>query len=193
MFRPRRPRRPGGAGPGPRRPGAPLDPRVCRAHRLFDEGRYLEAESFGQLSDFARDNEQPLRAAHMAAQAGRAFLEAGDGDRALARTRQALGHFIAGGRPGQAVHLSRRAIEALRARGFNQQAVALEQEVKSRLAEIGFDFAHLPVELGLQSHGTLPPACPRCGGPIRADEIEWIDSKSAECPYCASIVQAKSQ
>lgn len=37
---------------------------------------------------------------------------------------------------------------------------------------------------------SLPAKCPSCGGPIRSDEVNWIDPYSAECAYCGDIVKA---
>jgi hypothetical protein len=38
----------------------------------------------------------------------------------------------------------------------------------------------------------LPPQCPKCGGNIRRDEVEWIDATSAACDYCGSVVVGES-
>jgi ribosomal protein S27AE len=34
----------------------------------------------------------------------------------------------------------------------------------------------------------LPSKCPSCGAPLRLDEVDWIDSKSALCPRCETII-----
>ncbi len=183
MFRPRRPGPLRGRGLGRPRPG----PRVQQALRLFEEGHYQQAgELFGQLADAARDARQPIRAAHLAAQAGRAFLEAGDVERATDRARQAIRQFVLGRKPGQAVRTLQGAAIALRAKGFNAQADALEQKAQARLAEIGMNLANQ------QAHGRLPSTCPQCGGPLRSDEVDWVDSSSAECPYCGVLVATAS-
>jgi hypothetical protein len=36
----------------------------------------------------------------------------------------------------------------------------------------------------------LPTHCPSCGGPLRADEVQWLDSFNAECAFCGSPVRA---
>jgi len=169
-----------------------VGPRVRQALRLLADGRYAEAGTlFGQLADRARDNGHHLRAAHLALQAGCAFLEAGDGEKAMLRSRQAVRQFIVGGRPGRAVRVLQQTITALRARGLDAQAAALEQDAQARLAEIGLSLSSVPTEPPSPSQRHLPPACPQCGGPLRADEVEWIDSSSAECPYCGSVAMTK--
>ena len=37
----------------------------------------------------------------------------------------------------------------------------------------------------------LPTKCPSCGGSLVADEAEWLDNDTAECPYCGSGVRAE--
>ncbi len=32
----------------------------------------------------------------------------------------------------------------------------------------------------------LPTVCPKCGGPIRGQEVRWTGSQSADCPYCGA-------
>ena len=30
----------------------------------------------------------------------------------------------------------------------------------------------------------LPSACPKCGAPLRGQDVKWIGTRSAECPFC---------
>jgi hypothetical protein len=166
-----------------------VGPRVRQAIRLLSDGRYGEAGALlGELADRARSNGHHLRAAHLGEQAGRAFLEAGHADQAALYARQAVQQFIAARRPGRAVRALQFAAAALRSRGFEAQASALEQDAQARLAEIGLSLASVPAEPTPQPRGHLPPTCPQCGGPLRADQVDWVDSTSAECPYCGSGV-----
>jgi hypothetical protein len=101
---------------------------VRQAIRLLSDGRYVEAgELFGALADRARDNSHHLRSAHLAEQAGHAFLEAGHADKAALYARQAVQQFIAARRPGRAVRALQHAVAALRSRGFDAQAAACPQ------------------------------------------------------------------
>lgn len=34
----------------------------------------------------------------------------------------------------------------------------------------------------------LPANCPRCGGPVRANEVRWIGMQSAACAYCGATL-----
>jgi len=159
---------------------------------LLASGRYAEAgELLGQLADRARDNGNPLRSVRAAWQAGRAFVQANDPENAMVRARQAVRQFIIAGRPGRAVHILQEALSTFRSRGWNVQADALEQEAQARLAEKGLSLANVPAEPVPPPRGALPPTCPRCGGPL--GDAEWIDSLSAECPYCESVVRAETR
>lgn len=35
----------------------------------------------------------------------------------------------------------------------------------------------------------LPTKCPQCGGTVHPAEVVWIDSESAECGYCGSVLR----
>ena len=32
----------------------------------------------------------------------------------------------------------------------------------------------------------LPAECPKCGAPVRGNEVHWTGSRSADCPYCGA-------
>jgi hypothetical protein len=172
-----------------RGPGV-VRPRVRQALGLLAGGRYADAgDLLGQLADRTRDNGHQLRSARLALEAGRAFVQAGDAEKAMIRARQAVRQFIVGGRPGRAIRVLQEATATLRLRGWNAQAEALEQDTQARLAEIGLSLTSVPEESMPEPRGTLPPTCPQCGGPLR--DVEWLDSLSAECPYCGSAVKAQ--
>jgi len=172
-----------------RRPLRAAGPRVRQAVRLLARGRYGEAaDRFAELADRASDGPNPLRAARLSVQAARAYVEAGDGDRALPHLRRAADQFIAAGRGEQTARTIQRALSVLRARGFMTQADALEREVQTRLDAIGLSLASASVIA--QSRGRLPGKCPKCGGPLRSEDVDWIDAVSVECPFCGNTVVA---
>jgi hypothetical protein len=37
----------------------------------------------------------------------------------------------------------------------------------------------------------LPSACPHCGGPVRANEVQWTGPRTAVCGYCGSALALK--
>jgi hypothetical protein len=36
----------------------------------------------------------------------------------------------------------------------------------------------------------LPTQCPQCGGALAINEVQWISSFEARCPYCGSVLKA---
>ncbi|RLB75026.1 MAG: hypothetical protein DRH15_14720 [Deltaproteobacteria bacterium] len=195
LFRPRRPRRPR----RPLRPGGPLQ-LLGRAQRLFEAGQYQEAAPiFERLAEGAAGRGMWSRAGDLALQAARCYLEAGQVDLALKRGKQALRLYGRGGLIGKVQSILPRMVQALEDRGYHAQAQALRSEVEARLAD-------LPPERRVAPPGPaegwpgfrrpetapreLPAQCPSCGGPVRPDEVTWLDQASAECPYCGSVIKA---
>jgi DNA-directed RNA polymerase subunit RPC12/RpoP len=39
----------------------------------------------------------------------------------------------------------------------------------------------------------LPSTCPRCGAPVRSNEIKWTSTHSATCTYCGSNLMTGNQ
>jgi hypothetical protein len=37
----------------------------------------------------------------------------------------------------------------------------------------------------------LPSACPSCGGPMNVQNVNWIGTASATCPYCNANIRPK--
>ncbi len=164
----------------------PGQQRMREAQRLMAEGKFAEAAAvFDDMSQRAVQNGRVPFAITLTLQAGRAYAQAGRGDDALARARQALDLILNAGQPARATRAMPRAIAFLRAHNFTAQAATLEKEATQRLAKLGLSLQPLP-NVGAR---TLPPSCPQCAGPLHSDEVEWIDTVSAECPWCGSVVK----
>lgn len=54
--------------------------------------------------------------------------------------------------------------------------------------------AKSPAPVGEEHHPELlPSTCPKCGAPIRGQEVKWTGAQSANCPYCgANLPMEKS-
>ncbi len=39
----------------------------------------------------------------------------------------------------------------------------------------------------------LPPVCPRCGAPVRWQEVKWTGARTANCSYCGSNLPLKKE
>lgn len=155
------------------------------AHRMFSLERYPEAaQLFAQLADGAARLGMPVRAGHLALFATRAYLAAGDAPNALTRARQGLRLLLDAGREPQARQAFTPIIAEMRAHDRHTEANALLSE----FAEL--QSAH-DEAVEATPRGRLPAKCPNCGGPLRPDEVDWVDETSAECAYCGGVVKAE--
>ena len=166
-----------------------LEPRprqlLNQAHSLEASGKYNEAaQLFARLSDETAKRGMNDRAGNLSLQAARCYANDGDGQTALARARNGLRLLTQAGREHRASVALTQAIDGLRARDFGAEADALQKEFANLLQE-----AETPAEAE-PAPRRLPPKCVNCGGPIRADDVDWIDDATAECPYCGSPVRA---
>jgi hypothetical protein len=191
-FRPRRPFR----RPGPRRfgpalfgPGAALLQTLIEANQLLTSGQPAEAARlYHDLAGTAEANGNLRRAANLRLEAARGSLAAGDAPAALAHARAALQLFARAGQFGRADTIYHRLLAEMRTRGLNAEAEALERDVQ---ALFGHETTPAAGEAAAPARGRLPARCPQCGGPLRSDEVDWIDAHSAECVYCGSVVRAE--
>jgi hypothetical protein len=155
-----------------------------RANRLMENGQYAQAYPLlRRLAEGAARHGMPVRAANLYLRAARARLEMGGAQDAVELARRAIQLLISAGQTERLRTLLPRMIDELERRGHREQAVALRAEMTALLggAEPG---AVAP------ERGALPPKCPSCNGPVRTDEVTWIDVRSAECAYCGSTIQA---
>lgn len=169
-----------------------LEPRprqmINQAHALEAAGRHAEAAAlFAQIADGAAERGMLDRAGNLSLQASRCMLNGGDTAEAVARARTGLNWLVQAGRGHRAAMSLRMAADALRAKGHAAEAAALEKEFAS-LAQAAGE----PAEDEPAAHGRLPTKCSNCGGPLRPDDVDWIDDATAECPYCGSGVRAES-
>ncbi|MEW6716228.1 MAG: hypothetical protein AB1345_01805 [Chloroflexota bacterium] len=169
----------------------PPDPRrgpqrlIRRAHHLMQQGRFGEAgDIFEQLARGAEERGIP-RAAQLYLQAAQARFKEGNGQTGYKLLRHGLELLANAQRWPLLLQAGRRSLETLRELNHPQMATEIENWLKATLPE--------RVE-ELQPSGakpkTLPPKCPFCGGNVRPDEVEWMDTTTAECMYCGSPIQA---
>lgn len=157
-----------------------------RAHALEASGQYKEAaQLFAQLADGAAERGMMDRAGNLSLQAGRAYVQSGDTQNGMARVREGLRLLVQAGREPCAQMALQQAVTALRARDLKTEADSLLTEFPNLSAAVEAS------EAEAAPRGHLPPKCPNCGGPLRADEADWIDDETVECPYCGSPVRAK--
>jgi hypothetical protein len=157
------------------------------ANGLYARGEFpAAAQQFARLAELARDFNRPRRVAQLHLRAFDAWLQAKQGDPALAEARAALA--LAGTRPRRAARVAEAVAAELQAHGFGAQAAALGRDFPGLLpaAQPGQP-AGSAASAAPAPHFKFPAACPQCGGRLpRAygeDELE--------CDYCGTVVRGE--
>jgi hypothetical protein len=170
-----------------------VPPALQQAARLMASGQYgPAAEIYERFADGALARGGP-RAPWFFLQAGQARLLEGQVPWGMRHVMQGLQLLAARRQLQRLYHAGKRISAELTARGLSDQARQVDDYLASALPA-GF----VPQSAGgaagsaAGSHPVLPVSCPACGGPIRSDEVEWVDPVTAECPYCGGAVRAQS-
>jgi hypothetical protein len=163
-------------------------PALLRGNQLMASGRYVEAaDVFEEFARGALARRGP-RAPWLLLQAGQAHLMAGQVPAGMAHIQQGLGLFARNGQFRRLYHVGMRFVAELEGRGLAAESKQIEDYLKTALPA---GFVPVPENSVEKTKAVLPTSCPVCGGPIRSNEIEWIDGLTAECPYCGSAVRAE--
>jgi len=184
-------RRPFGGRRGPLGPGPkPLEVRAIqalrRAHRMMEMGEFEQALAiFLRLAEGAVRLGMPLRAAPLYVQAAHARLEMGNAAEAVELAQRGIRLLAQAGRVERVRAITQQLIGLLEERGFYEQAVALRAEVTALLG-------NAQPSGTITQRGQLPTRCPACNGPVRADQVEWVDAYSAVCAFCGSTIQCEA-
>lgn len=174
-------------GPG-RLPTGPLMERLEEAHRLLQEEQYARAAlAFEELARGAQIRD-PNRAPQFYLQASRACIMNGEVDRAMRLVYHGLGLLAADERWLRFIKFHDQVQAELRAHGLTSQADALQPWYAQTLVPSQGSSAAQETPPAPQ-HPLPPVTCPACGGPLRPDEIEWVDAVTAECPFCGNLMR----
>ena len=178
-----------GRGAGPFRRGfrraAPLTvpPELRRANELMDSGQHADAAlAFERIAErtAARSG---ARAPLFFLRAGRAYLLAGAAAKGIPLLKQGLS-MIAVRRDWEPLQrFGQRTVGELNELGYISEAEEISAYLAATLPEYSAKFATA------QNRADLPTHCPGCGAPLRTDEVEWLDEKTAECVYCGNPVR----
>ena len=160
---------------------------LAAANQMRAAGRPAQAAAaYVQVALMLEANQHPRRAANVHAQAAHAFADAGDEAQALQQARAALDLFLQYQMTNRTPVFFANITHRLSAHGMNAAAQALQNEYGGKVGPMPATLPTAP-----EKPGRLPPACPKCGGPVRSDEVSWIDATSAECIYCGAILQTE--
>jgi hypothetical protein len=177
-------------GFGFRRPlaQANIPPALQHAHELMELGSYAEAATaFEALAQAAEGRSGP-RAPFLFMQAGRARILLKQNVLGMGHFRHGLELFAKSGRYHQLYRAGTNAVRELKARGLENEAREMASLIQANIPAI----SESPTQRGPDpARVVLPSHCPFCGGPLRSDEVEWIDPATAECTFCGSPVQTE--
>jgi hypothetical protein len=169
--------------------GFPFNPRrqafevrISQAHSLFDSGQFLEsAQLFEELGAIAEARNGP-RAPRFYMQAGRGYLHANQTSQGMALLEKGRQQFIQTGRSDVAARICFWLKDEVKSLGLIEQAEILTNWAGG---------ISIP-DSSFGNHPPLPLKCPSCGAPIRPNEINWLDSVTAECDFCGSPLRGIS-
>jgi hypothetical protein len=160
------------------------------AHEFMERGNYAEAaKAFEALAQAAEKHMGP-RTPFFYLQAGSARLLLKQNALGMEHLRHGLELLAASGRYHQLYRAGMRVVNELKARGMEKEAQEISRLVHRHTPAI----AESPTQRGPDPNRPmlLPTHCPSCGGPVRSDEVDWIDANSAECPFCGSPVRIEA-
>jgi hypothetical protein len=174
----------------------------------MSNGNYpAAAEAFEQLARGGEARQHP-KAGQLYLQAGRARILAGQKETGFAHLKHGLEMMARLGLHGQLFQSGNRVVNELNERGMAAESQEIAAWLKTVLppalqspapAGSGVEGAAPAVGVGSTNVAAsaptkkpvLPTKCPGCGGPVRADEVDWIDEVTAECNWCGSPVRAE--
>jgi len=164
-----------------------ISPALRRGHELMSLGDYTQAALiFEQLAHTAQMS-NGVRAPYLFLQAGRARMLNSQPAVALPLLKRGLQLLFAAERYAQLYRVGHRVVEELKLRNLEREA----REIAALIAGNVPATSEMPTERGPdRTNLLLPTQCEACGGPIRSSEVEWLDARTAECPYCGSPVRA---
>lgn len=163
-----------------------IAPAIRHARLHMETGEFEQASrAFIQLGLAAR-RKQAAQAPFLIANAARAQLELGNGDRAFHIYRQALSWLRQDQRWYALRQFGNRSADALEAAGYHDQAEQLREYVAA--APAGREYAASCPPTQSKPSRNLPEKCPYCGATVRMDFLQLMEDGSTLCSYCGSRI-----
>jgi len=161
--------------------------RLRRAHHLLEIGDHASAATiFEQLARGAHDRGRLHHAPNLYLQAARANILAGNTEQGKELIILGLGILVDGKRWPQLHRLGNRVVYELGQLGQPDMATEFEKWLTKTLPA---DHLDKPQQQATARRRQMPLKCPFCGGVLRPDEVEMLDTETGECPYCGSAIR----
>ncbi len=163
-----------------------VPPILRRAHELMLREQFDEAAGiYEQLAYGAQSRGLP-QDAHLFMTAGHCRVRNRQIDLAMGNFKQGLEIMAARGRLANVSQVGQRCEFDLKNAGFEKEAYEINQLIQSLVGQPTYE---VQPATSIRSR-IIPVTCDACGGTLRADEVEWIDDSTAECPWCGSTIQS---
>ncbi|MFC2028386.1 hypothetical protein ACFLTX_00495 [Chloroflexota bacterium] len=165
-------------------------PLLIKANDLMNAGDYISAAAlFDEMASKALSRNGPA-APHLLIQAGKAKIQADQVSEGLVRMKKALGIFAQKKEWIRFQRTRARVVDQLTKRGLVKEAEELNNFMSDSVPdEFSSQITAGSINPVSKAIARLPVSCPGCGGPIRSDQVEWIDEITAECPFCGRVVR----
>jgi NAD-dependent SIR2 family protein deacetylase len=128
------------------------------------------------------------RAANLYTRAAHAFVEGNNEQEALGYARTALELFSQHKMPRRQRKFFTNITRRMTDKGMQASSQVLQKEY-------GTQITAQPAELQQEIHkprGLLPTSCPKCGGAVASDEVDWVDDRTARCEYCGTLIRTEN-
>ncbi|NDJ53401.1 MAG: hypothetical protein GYB68_10000, partial [Chloroflexi bacterium] len=86
------------------------------------------------------------------------------------------------------VRLAQRIVSEFVDADLDETANQIRAAFNERLKEFGLALADSASSTE-PARANLPAQCPACLGPVRADEVSWINDHRAQCAFCGSPLE----
>jgi hypothetical protein len=153
----------------------------------MENGNHAEAATlFERLARSTLDLGMSRRATFLLIQAARARFLGGQPEMGMAIAQEGLRIQADAGRWETLRRAGDRLTAELSRMGFPDQSQALSNWLGN--LQQGKPIAAPQAQ---PQHPQLPVTCTQCGAIVRPDEVDWVDSQTAECAYCSSILTSE--
>lgn len=164
----------------------PSSSRLRKANANLSAGDYQSASlSYEALFSHADFRSRP-QLAFLYIQAGRARMMAGNFSTAFSHIHRGLELLVEHRRYAQLYQIAGRVKSEFEQRGLEREVRMISALVHSNMMAV----SELPTQLVDQHQVRIPGNCPACGADLSIVTVYWLDARVAECPLCASPLDA---
>jgi len=160
---------------------------LAKANQMAEAGNPAGAAPL--FAELARELDvlRPRQAANLHARAAHAYADAGNAQSALMQARTGLSMFIQYRMVDRSPMFYANITRKLNNKGMKGAATAIQNEFGGKVGILPPQ--HQSPAGSAMRRGILPTNCPKCGGPTHSDGMSWVDSQTAECEYCGTLIR----